>query len=106
MIKWRYKVTALYVSSGLKLRVCTKKLFFLFLNQSICCGNSKGTVSVRRFFLAPKTYVKLMSKKIFTILHSNVSLFDRIEIKMYPYIIPHRMAKIGVLAVLVAIASH
>ena len=28
-------------NSGLKLRVRTKKLFFLFLNQNQCCGYSK-----------------------------------------------------------------
>ena len=31
--------TKLY--TGLKLRMCTKKLTFLFLNQNICCGYSK-----------------------------------------------------------------
>ena len=31
-----------------------QKLFFLFLNQNICCG-----CSMRRFFWAPKTYVKI-----------------------------------------------
>ena len=28
--------------SGLQIRVHTRKLFFLFLNQNICCGCSKG----------------------------------------------------------------
>ena len=40
-----------------------RKLIFLFLNQEICCG-----YSMRRFFWAPKTYAKIMGKKIFTIL--------------------------------------
>ena len=29
------------ILSGLKLRVCAKKMIFLFLNQNICCGYSK-----------------------------------------------------------------
>ena len=28
-------------NAGPQLRVCTKKLIFLFLNQNICCGYSK-----------------------------------------------------------------
>ena len=27
--------------TGLQIRVCTRKLFFLFLNRNICCGYSK-----------------------------------------------------------------
>ena len=39
--------------SGLKLRVRTKKIIFLFLNQNLWCGYSKEpshSVSMRRFF--------------------------------------------------------
>ena len=41
MIKWRYKVTALYVSSGLKLRVCTKIIFSYFLTKAYVVGTQK-----------------------------------------------------------------
>ena len=44
-------------NTGLQIRVRTRKLFFLFLNQNICCGYSEETVSLRRFFWAHKTYV-------------------------------------------------
>ena len=38
--------------------------FFLVFNTYVL----KEIVSMRRFFLAPKTYAKIMGKKIFTIL--------------------------------------
>ena len=31
----------IWVNPGLQIRVGTEKLFFLFLNQNICCGYSK-----------------------------------------------------------------
>ena len=31
----------LKVGSGLKLRVCNRKMIFLFLIQNLCCGYSK-----------------------------------------------------------------
>ena len=34
-------ITASDKIAGLQIRVCTRKLFFLFLNQNICCGYSK-----------------------------------------------------------------
>ena len=34
-------ILKMMLNAGLKLRVCTKKLIFLFLNQNICCGYSK-----------------------------------------------------------------
>ena len=43
-------------SKELKLKVCYRKIIFLFFNQNICCGYSKEplvlkrTVSMRRFF--------------------------------------------------------
>ena len=40
------------------LRVGSKNLFFLFLNQNICCGYSKEPSVMSWFFWAPKTYVK------------------------------------------------
>ena len=42
-----------------------EKIFFLFLNQNICCGYSKEPS-----FEHPKHMFKLMDKKIFTIILS------------------------------------
>ena len=47
--------------------MCNKKLFFLFLNQNICCGYSKEP-SHDGSFEYPKHIFKLMDKKIITIL--------------------------------------
>ena len=48
--------------------VRTKKIFFLFLSQNICCGYSKepsqGDCSIEH----PKHMLRIMGKKIFTIL--------------------------------------
>ena len=55
-----YCESRLSLSTGLKLRVRKENLFFLFLNQNICCGYSKEpSQSIRRFFWAPKTYIKI-----------------------------------------------
>ena len=43
--------------AGLWLRVRNKKVIFLILNQNMLWV-SKKNVSMRRFFWAPKTYVK------------------------------------------------
>ena len=51
--------------AGPQIRVHNRKLFFLFLNQNICCGYSKEP-SMRRFFEHPKRMLKLMGKKIIT----------------------------------------
>ena len=53
---------------GLKLRVHNEKLIFLFLNQNICCGYSKELSQWEGSFEHPKHMLKLMGKKIFTIL--------------------------------------
>ena len=58
----------------------TKKLTFLFLIQNICCWYSEGS------FEHPKHMFKLMVKKIFTILRSNLKknlnlCFDRLKAK-------------------------
>ena len=50
------------------LRVCNKYLFFLFLDQNICCGYSKEPSQWDCSFEHPKHMLKLMGKKIFTIL--------------------------------------
>ena len=45
-----------------------KKKKFLFLNQNICCGYSKEPSQGDGSFEFPKHMLKLMGKKIFTIL--------------------------------------
>ena len=60
--------------SGLHLRVDTKKLDFLFLNQNICCGYSKEPSQWDDSFEGPKHMVKLMGKKILTLLLSRIVL--------------------------------
>ena len=51
-------------------RVRTKKLIFLFLNQNICCEYSKDPSQWDGSFEHPKHMLKLMGKKMFTISHS------------------------------------
>ena len=50
------------------------KLFFLFLNQNICCGYSKEPSQLDGSFEHPKYMLRLVAKKIFTILPSNFLL--------------------------------
>ena len=45
------------------------KLFFLFLNQNICCGYSKEPSQWDGSIEHPKHMFKLMDKKIIAILH-------------------------------------
>ena len=54
--------------AGLQIRVCNRKLFFLFLNQNICCGCSKEPSRRDNSFEHPKHMYKLMDKKIITLL--------------------------------------
>ena len=51
-----------------KLRVRNRKLFFLFLNQTICCGYSKEPSRYDGSFEHPKHMFKLMGKKKHTLL--------------------------------------
>ena len=48
------------------------KLFFLFLNQNICCGYSKKRLSETVLLSTENIMLKLMGKKIFTILRSEI----------------------------------
>ena len=48
------------------------KLFFLFLNQNICCGYSKEPSQWEGSFEYPKHMLKLMGKKIIKILRSQI----------------------------------
>ena len=52
--------------------VRTKKLIFLFLNQSMCCGYSKEPSQWDGYFEHPKHMFNPMGKKIFTILRSKI----------------------------------
>ena len=60
-----------YTKPGLKLRLPNEKLFFFFLNQIICCGYSKEPSQWDGSFEHPKHLLKLIGKKIFTILPWN-----------------------------------
>ena len=53
---------------GLQIRVLTWKLFFLFLNQNICCGYSKEPSRQDGSFEHTKHMIKLIDKKIIAIL--------------------------------------
>ena len=61
-------------NSGPQIRVCNWKLFFLFLNQNICCGYSKEPSQWVGSFEHPKHMFKLMNKKIIAILCSRLLL--------------------------------
>ena len=58
----------LYLTPGLQIRVPIGKLFFLFLIQNICCGNSKEPSQGDGLFEHPKNMFKLMGEKIIKIL--------------------------------------
>ena len=58
----------IWYATGLQLRVRNRNLIFLFLNQNICCGYSKEPSQWDGSFEHPKHKLKLMGKKIFTIL--------------------------------------
>ena len=60
--------------TGSLIRVCDKKLIFLFLNQNICCGYSKEPSQWDVSFKHPKPMLKLMGMKIFTILWTGLGL--------------------------------
>ena len=55
---------------GLQIRVRNWKLFFLFLNQNICCGYSKEPSRWDGSFEHPKLMFKLIDKKTIAILHN------------------------------------
>ena len=60
--------------AGLQIRVHTGKLFFLFLNQNLCCGYSKEPSQWDGSFEQPKHMFKLMGKEINTILGAQTIL--------------------------------
>ena len=53
---------------GLQLRVPNRKIIFLFLNQNVGCGYSKEPSLWDGSFEHPKHMLKILGKKIFTIL--------------------------------------
>ena len=61
-------IECLIFVSGPQIRVRNKKVFFLFLNQNICCGYSKEPSQWDGFFEHPKHMFKVMDKKIIAIL--------------------------------------
>ena len=54
--------------AGLQIRMRNWKLFFLFLNQSICCGYSIELSQWDGSFEHPKRMFKLMGNEIIAIL--------------------------------------
>ena len=70
--KQRHTNPGLLFRAGL--RVSNRKMIFLFLNQNICCGYSKESSQSGGSFKHPKHILKVMGKKIFTILCWNFLL--------------------------------
>ena len=54
-----------------KMKVYIQKLIFLFFNQNVCCGYSKELYHGGDSFEHPKHTLKLIDKKILTILFSS-----------------------------------
>ena len=54
--------------SGLKLRLRTRKIIFLFLNKTYVVGTQKNRLNETVLLSTPKHMLKIMGKKIFTIL--------------------------------------
>ena len=54
----------LKVGSDLLVRVCNRKIFFLFLNQNICCWCSKNLLNETVLLGIQNTCLKLNGKKI------------------------------------------
>ena len=60
---------------GLQMWELNGKLFYLFLNQNICCGYSKESSGWDGSFEHLKHMFNLMDKKINTILLSKISVY-------------------------------
>ena len=61
-------------ASGLQINVRNWKLFFLFLNQNICCGYSNEPSQWDGSFEHPKQMFRLLGKKIIAFLRSTILL--------------------------------
>ena len=59
-------------NQAFSLECVAKKMIFLFLNQNTCCWYSKEPSQWDGSFEHPKHMLKLMGKKIFTILCSKI----------------------------------
>ena len=55
--------------------MCHRKIIFLFLKQNLCCGYSKEPPQWDGSFDHPKHMLKLMGKKIFTLLSSKIFVY-------------------------------
>ena len=65
-----------------------ENLIFLFLNKNICCGYSKEPSQWDGSFEHPKHMLKLMGKKIYTILRWNFLFILTCPVNMVNYLIP------------------
>ena len=70
------------IMPGPQMRVRNWKLFFLFLNQNICCGCSKEPSRWDGSFEHPKHMLSLMDKKIIAILR-------KLYLLNWPYVMPY-----------------
>ena len=61
----------LSIICGNPVRVCNRKIFFLFLNQNICCWYSEELSQREGPFEHPKHMFKLVGKKMFTLTLKN-----------------------------------
>ena len=74
-LKLFWNTCTVEVNAGLLLRVCTRKIIFLFLNQNICWRYSKEPSRWDSSFERPIYMLKIIGKKILTILHWNFFLY-------------------------------
>ena len=63
-----------FPNTGLQIRVCTGKSFFLLLNQNICCGYSKEPSQGDGSLEHPEHMLKLIVKEINAILGAQTIL--------------------------------
>ena len=68
-------IMCIRLNSGLQIRVCNRKLLFLFFNQNICCWYSKEPSRWDGSFEHPKQVFKLVDNKIIAILSSKILLY-------------------------------
>ena len=78
-----YLLICINIHAGLQLRVQIEKLIFLFLNQNIhvCCGYSKEPSQWDGSFEHPKHMLKLMGKKIYTVLSTKILMIQILKIQ-------------------------
>ena len=69
-----------------------RKIFFFTSQPKHMVWVLKRTVSMRRFFWAPKTYAKIMGTKIFTILRWNFFIYLNLWLWFYHIILLKRVS--------------